>query len=299
MCETLEALKDSKRFVEIKFQKSLEEKLQLNKEIDSLIHNNEILQVKSFSLQESVDALTKENYEQTSILADIQQSFVEKSSHYETQIHDMQIELERRVDEMRQSRVEDHERVRGEFANLFDEKASELMQANELLHASKIALLDAQSKISDFQDREKEFNFLLNKLRENSNNNENAAFSKPITLKLGQYQKDSELLESKILELKQDFLANKANNSKHIQRLSKQLSHMKAELENKDIVIESLRDKSKVSNLWNLKLQLLFMHLQNEEETVLGSHNSITLFFLCLTMQVTKAKSFNKKQINN
>jgi len=131
--ESLSVLKDCKRVVELKFQNYLVEKSKMENKIESLTQQTEILQVKNCSLEERLQTLETEKQEQTNILAEIQQSLIEKTSFYESQIRSMQIEVEHRLDEINLTRVEEDGKVRDQYALLFNEKAAELMEVRQEL----------------------------------------------------------------------------------------------------------------------------------------------------------------------
>ena len=142
--------------MELKFQNCLTEKSKLENKIESLTQQTEVLQVKNCSLEERLESLESEKEEQTSILAEIQNSLEENTCLYQSQTRRMQIELSQRLDEVNLIRVEDVEKVRDEYVLLFNEKASELMVVREELESLHESLRSSEMKISGCDPRLKQ-----------------------------------------------------------------------------------------------------------------------------------------------
>eukprot|EP00092_Neocalanus_flemingeri_P028809 GFUD01031276.1.p1 GENE.GFUD01031276.1~~GFUD01031276.1.p1 ORF type:complete len:310 (-),score=90.85 GFUD01031276.1:208-1137(-) len=163
--ESLIVLKDCKRVVELRYKSVLVEKSELDERIESLTQQSELLQVKNQSLEERLAHLENEKTEQTEILAEIQQNLIQKTSEYESQIRSMQVELDKRLDEIDVSQKEDVDKVKGHYIELFDEKASEVMSLRNDLEKSTDLVEEYRKKCTDLEYREEELNDLVNKMR--------------------------------------------------------------------------------------------------------------------------------------
>ena len=238
--ETLHALKDSKRVVELKFQNSLLDKSKLDNKVESLTQQTELLQVKNCSLEERLETLESEKHEQTLILAELQQNLVERTSFYESQIRDMQIELNCRVEEINLTRVEDVEKVRDQYVQLFNEKAAELMEVRAELETCQAELVCSGRKLSDLEYREQELNDIINKMRENP---DHQSVLNSTNLKLEQYVKNSELLHAKFKEIHNEFNLVKTKDAENLHKLTKELCDMQAKLDKRDREILNLEQK--------------------------------------------------------
>merc|ERR1712113_725997 len=127
MDESLCALKDCKRAVEIRYKNIIIEISEQTKKNESLTQQNFYLETSNTNLQQKIQQLESEKNEQTEILAELQQNLIFKSSEYENQIRTMQIELGNRLDEINVVKKEDVNKVKGHYMELFQEKASEVM----------------------------------------------------------------------------------------------------------------------------------------------------------------------------
>jgi len=163
--ERLVALKDGKRVVELRYQNILVEKSEQNQKIEIITQQSELHQVKNQSLEERLLQLENEKTEQTEILADIQQSLIQKTSEYESQMLSMQVELDNRLDEINLNKKEDVDKVKGHYIELFDEKASEVLSLRNDLERSNCLVVDYKRKCTDLEYREEELNDLVNKMR--------------------------------------------------------------------------------------------------------------------------------------
>ena len=232
--ESLVALKDCKRVVELKFQNSLCDRGKLDNKIECVTRENR-------ALQERVLALLTEKDEQTSILAEIQQSLVEKTSLYEAQIGSMQMELDQRVEEMNVTRAEDLDKLRDRYVDLFNEKASELMVTREELTECQEALSCSERKIGDLEYRERELGDIINKMRESPDYKETSH-------KMATFLKSSEILQNKLNTMRNEFLVKKDKEAACLDRLSKELSNMEDELAKKDKLIALLQESVPACN---------------------------------------------------
>ena len=100
MDESLIAFKDCKRVVELRYKNILVEKSELDQKVKFLTQQSELLQVKNQSLEERLLQLESEKTEQTEILAQIQENLIQKTSEHESEIRSMQVELDKRLDEI-------------------------------------------------------------------------------------------------------------------------------------------------------------------------------------------------------
>jgi len=188
--ESLIALKDCKRVVELRYKNVLIEKTELDQKIECLTQQNELLQVKNQSLEERLATLENEKSEQTEILAEIQQNLIQKTSEYESQIRCMQVELDFRLDEVNVIKKEDVDKVKEHYIELFEEKAAEVMSLRNDLEASNTLIEEYKLKCTDLEYREEELNDLVNKMRTDNmkveesdiNNKLEASYSKTIIL---------------------------------------------------------------------------------------------------------------------
>ena len=233
--ESLVALKDCKRVVELKFQNSLCERGKLDNRIECVTRENRALAAQSAGLEQRVVALLAEKDEQTSILAEIQQSLVEKTSLYEAQIGSMQMELDQRVEEMNVTRAEDLDQLRDRYVDLFNEKAAELMVTREELTACQEALTCSERKIGDLEYRERELGDIINKLRENPDYKETSH-------RMDTFLKSSEILQNKLNTMRNEFLVKKDKETACLDRLSNELINMGDELAKKDELIALLKE---------------------------------------------------------
>lgn len=190
MDESLIALKDCKRVVELRYKNVLIEKTELDQKIECLTQQNELLQVKNQSLEERLATLENEKSEQTEILAEIQQNLIQKTSEYESQIRCMQVELDNRLDEVNVNKKEDVDKVKEHYIELFEEKAAEVMSLRNDLDASNTLIEEYKLKCTDLEYREEELNDLVNKMRTDNmkaeesdiNNKLEASYSKTVLL---------------------------------------------------------------------------------------------------------------------
>jgi len=188
--ESLIALKDCKRVVELRYKNILVEKSEMDQKIESLTQQSELLQVKNQSLEERLLQLENEKTEQTEILAQIQENLIKKTSEHESQVRSMQVELDKRLDEINFTQKEDVNKVKGHYIELFDEKASEVLSLRTDLETNMNLVEEYKRKCTDLEYREEELNDLVNKMRTNpstieesdTKNKLEASYSKTILL---------------------------------------------------------------------------------------------------------------------
>ena len=136
--DTLEALRGAKRDVEIRLQNQMAENSHLK------INLNKLKQT-----EEQVDALTSELIMQESI--------------YESRIKDMQRSLDTQIEDIDQNKVKEMDVIKSQYANLFHEKAEEILTLRSD-YENVIKKTEQQSRtISDLEYKEKELNTLLSK----------------------------------------------------------------------------------------------------------------------------------------
>ena len=234
--ESLSVLRDCKRVVELKFQNSLVEKSKLDNRLESAAQQTEMLQVKNHSLEERLASLESEKQEQTNITAEIQQSLVEKTSLYESQIRSMQIELEQRLDEVNLTKVEEESKVRDQYAQLLNEKAAELMGVRQQLEKVEADLVVSQRQICELEYREAELNTSMERLRRPPDSTE---LIRQTEDKLRVYNQNNELLQSKLSTIHKQFEESKTRESQNVARLSQTIRDLELRLLEKDSVIES------------------------------------------------------------
>merc|ERR1711892_1197548 len=136
----------------------------------SLTQQSELLQVKNQSLEERLLQIENEKTEQTEILAQIQENLIKKTSEHESQVRSMQVELDKRLDEINVTQKEDVDKVKGHYIELFDEKASEVMSLRNDLENSNDLIEEYKRKCSDLEYSEEELNDLVNKMRTDPSN---------------------------------------------------------------------------------------------------------------------------------
>merc|ERR1719291_401138 len=164
--ESLCALKDCKRAVEIRYKNILIEISEQTKKNESLTQQNLYLETSNTNLQQQIQQLESEKNEQTEILAELQQNLIFKSSEYENQIRTMQIELGNRLDEINVVKKEDVNKVKGHYMELFQEKASEVMILRDEAERLNKIIDGYKTKVKDLEYREEELNNIVNRMSE-------------------------------------------------------------------------------------------------------------------------------------
>jgi len=228
--ESLIALKDCKRVVELRYKNILAEKSDLDQKVESLTQQSELLQVKNQSLEERLLQLENEKSEQTDILAQIQDNLIKKTSEHESQVRSMQVELDKRLDEINITQKEDVNKVKGHYIELFDEKASEVLSLRTDLEKNLDLVEEYKRKCSDLEYREQELNDLVNKMRSNPSTIEEndtkskleASYSKTI------------LLQGKLDTIKAGFEEMKKREKERIQQFDSSIEKLHLIISDKD-----------------------------------------------------------------
>lgn len=136
--DTLDVLRGAKRDIEIRLQKQMTDNSTLKQNLERAKHT-----------QDQLEALQSELVMQESI--------------YDQKMSDIQIQLNQQIDEINSSKESEVESIKGKYAQLFSEKATE-MEALRADYESLERKNQQQSRsISDLEFREKELNALLAK----------------------------------------------------------------------------------------------------------------------------------------
>ena len=109
MEESLQALKDCKRAVEIRYKNIITENSDLSQKVETLQQEKILLESQCSILNVGLNKLENEKAEQTEIMAELQQNLIIKTSEYDSQIRNMQIELGKRLDEINDVQKEDQD----------------------------------------------------------------------------------------------------------------------------------------------------------------------------------------------
>jgi len=228
--ESLIALKDCKRVVELRYKNILAEKSDLDQKVESLTQQSELLQVKNQSLEERLLQLENEKTEQTDILAQIQENLIKKTSEHESQVRGMQVELDRRLDEINVTQKEDVNKVKGHYIELFDEKASEVLSLRTDLEKNINLLEEYKRKCTDLEYREQELNDLVNKMRTNPSNIEESETKSKLEASYSQ----TILLQGKLDTIKAGFEEMKKRESERIKQFDSSIEKLHLIISDKD-----------------------------------------------------------------
>ncbi len=231
MEETLVALKDSKRVVELKFQNLLAEKEGWARTVESLSQEADLLQVKNQSLEERLVSLQHERDDQTEILAEIQSSLVQRTSGHEAEVRRMQEELDRRLDEIIATKLEDVEAVKEHYVRLFNEKAAELMLVRGELDAREGELGSCQARCRDLEYREQELSDLVSRMRENP---EHMVGHHEVKKKLADYEASTRQLAHRLKGVQEAFGVLKRQEAERVDTFARQCEELRAELRLRD-----------------------------------------------------------------
>jgi len=227
------------------------EKTELSKNFESLQKQNIVLETQRNSLDLRLNQLENEKAEQTEILAELQQNLIMKSSEYDSQIRNMQIELGNRLDEINNVQKEDVDKVKGHYIELFHEKASEVMVLRDEVEKLNFSLDDYKIKVKDLEYREEELNNIVNKMREGKLcQDENVE----ITQKIDTSYSNTQQLEMKMKILNNKFLELQENNSNQLLKFDFHILELQKVIRDKDIEIDTLKlnsndNETKESNL--------------------------------------------------
>jgi hypothetical protein len=229
--ETLVALKDSKRVVELKFQNLLAEKERWARTVESLGQEADLLQVKNQSLEERLVSLQHERDDQTEILAEIQSSLVQRTSGHEAEVRRMQEELDRRLDEIIATKLEDVEAVKEHYVRLFNEKAAELMLVRGELDAREGELGSCQARCRDLEYREQELSDLVSRMRENP---EHVVGHHEVKKKLADYEASTRQLAHRLKGVQEAFGVLKRQEAERVGTFARECEELRAELRLRD-----------------------------------------------------------------
>jgi len=228
--ESLIALKDCKRVVELRYKNILVEKSEMDQKIESLTQQSELLQVKNQSLEERLLQLENEKTEQTEILAQIQENLIKKTSEHESQVRSMQVELDKRLDEINFTQKEDVNKVKGHYIELFDEKASEVLSLRTDLETNMNLVEEYKRKCTDLEYREQELNDLVNKMRTNPSNIEESDTKSKLE---ASYSKTI-LLQGKLDTIKSGFEEMKNREKERIKQFDSSIKKLHLIISDKD-----------------------------------------------------------------
>jgi hypothetical protein len=227
----LVALKDSKRVVELKFQNLLAEKEGWARTVESLGQEADLLQVKNQSLEERLVSLQHERDDQTEILAEIQSSLVQRTSGHEAEVRRMQEELDRRLDEIIATKLEDVEAVKEHYVRLFNEKAAELMLVRSELDAREGELGSYQARCRDLEYREQELSDLVSRMRENP---EHMVGHHEVKKKLADYEESTRQLAHRLKGVQEAFGVLKRQEAERVDTFARECEELRAELRLRD-----------------------------------------------------------------
>lgn len=240
MDESLCALKECKRVVEIRYKNILTDMSEQSNKLSTLAQQNIHLQASNKSLQDQIYSLEREKHEQTEILAELQQNLVFKSSEYENQIRNMQVELGNRLDEINGVKREDVNKVKSHYMDLFQEKASEVMILREEAERLNKIIDEYKSKVKDLEFREEELNSIVNKMREGKCLDKEAAdFQNQLQLSLNTSKK----LQERVEQISQQFETLKGQKQTQFEKFDFHILELQKVIRDKDIQIDSLKDR--------------------------------------------------------
>ena len=251
MEESLQALKDCKRAVEIRYKNIITENSDLSQKVETLQQEKILLESQCSILNVGLNKLENEKAEQTEIMAELQQNLIIKTSEYDSQIRNMQIELGKRLDEINDVQKEDVDKVKGHYIELFHEKASEVNTLRDELEQLNNSIVDYKSKVKDLEYREEELNNIVNKMREGKlGQDQNIELNQKIDTSYS----NTQLLEAKIKILNEKFLNLHENNSNQLLKLDFHILELEKVIRDRDLEIDALKEnlndyENKESNL--------------------------------------------------
>ena len=171
-------------------------------------------------------------------MAELQQNLIIKTSEYESQIRNMQIELGNRLDEINDVQKEDVDKVKDHYIGLFHEKASEVRVLREEVDHLNSSIEDYKSKVSDLEYREEELANIVNKMREGKiGKEENLELSRKIDTSYSNTQQ----LEGRIKMLNDKFLQLQENNSNQLLKFDFHILELQKIIRDKDLEIDTLK----------------------------------------------------------
>merc|ERR1712113_952282 len=171
-------------------------------------------------------------------MAELQQNLIIKTSEYDSQIRNMQIELGNRLDEINDVQKEDVDKVKDHYIGLFHEKASEVRVLREEVEHLNSSIEDYKSKVSDLEYREEELANIVNKMREGKiGKEENLELSRKIDTSYSNTQQ----LEGRIKMLNDKFLQLQENNSNQLLKFDFHILELQKVIRDKDMEIDNLK----------------------------------------------------------
>jgi len=215
------------------------EKSEMSKKVDTLQQQNVVLESQCNNFNLRLNKLEYEKAEQTEIMAELQQNLIIKSSEYDSQIRNMQIELGKRLDEINDVQKEDVDKVKGHYIELFHEKASEVRILRDELEHLNSSIVDYKSKVKDLEYREEELNNIVNKMREGKLGNDQDI---EINQKIDTSYSNTQLLEAKVKILNDKFLKMQENNSNQLLKLDFHILELQKVIRDKDLEIDALKE---------------------------------------------------------
>lgn len=248
--ESLQALKDCKRAVEIRYKNIITENSDLSQKVETLQQEKILLESQCSILNVGLNKLENEKAEQTEIMAELQQNLIIKTSEYDSQIRNMQIELGKRLDEINDVQKEDVDKVKGHYIELFHEKASEVNTLRDELEQLNNSIVDYKSKVKDLEYREEELNNIVNKMREGKlGQDQNIELNQKIDTSYS----NTQLLEAKIKIINEKFLNLQENNSNQLLKLDFHILELEKVIRDRDLEIDALKENDYESKESNLK----------------------------------------------
>jgi len=236
--ESLHALKECKRTVEIRYKNIITEKCQLSANVESLRQQNIALESQCEGLNMRLNQLENEKTEQTEILAELQQNLIMKTSEYDSQIRNMQIELGNRLDEINNVQKEDVDKVKGHYIELFHEKASEVMILRDQVEKLNSSIEDYKCKVKDLEYREEELSNIVNKMREGKHSGDD---NTELTKKIDSSYSNTQILEEKVKLINDKFLELKESNSNQLLKFDFHILELQKVIRDKDMEIDNLK----------------------------------------------------------
>ena len=278
MDESLCALKECKRAVEIRYKNMLTEMSEQSNKLNTLSQQSIHLQASNKHLQDKIYSLEREKHEQTEIMAELQQNLVFKSSEYENQIRTMQVELGNRLDEIDGVKKDDVNKVKSHYMDLFQEKASEVMILREEAERLNGIVDEYKSKVKDLEFREEELNNIVNKMREGKCLSEETV---DFQNKLKDSLQYSHHLQEKVEKISKQFETLREDKQNQFERFDFHILELQKIIRDKDVELNTLKQNLNDSVKYNT---------QDKDMDIL-SHNNNTQ-----TSQETLAKPRNKKK---
>ena len=243
--ESLCELKECKRAVEIRYKNILSDMAEQSLKCETLVQKNKILESSNRSLDQKLKNLESEKSEHTEIMAEMQQNLILKSSEYESQIRNMQIELGNRLDEINVVQKEDVDKVKGHYRELFQEKASEVMVLREEAERLNLVIDDYKTKVKDLEYREEELNNIVNKMREGNLLNRDQT---DLEKRLSETLQNSQELQDRVNLVSGQFKIVEEDSKQRLKQFDFHIQELKQIISDKDIEINQLKSNQKYSD---------------------------------------------------